>query len=288
MTLTGKEFSTKKMPTWCPGCGDFGIWAALKKALVELGYQGNDVAFVYGIGCHGNMYDTMKVNNFEGLHGRPLPVACGIRLANHQLPVFAISGDGDALGEGGNHFIHAARRNFNITYLIHDNQIYALTTGQTSPTTALGLKTKSNPGGSLDYPFNPLTLALAAGATFVARGFAGDIDHLCELIKAAHQHKGFSVLDILQPCVTFNPHSSYTFYREHIYKLTDEYQTNDKIAAFTKTLEWEMTGKIPIGIFYQEQKPTYEDEVEQIKNTPLIELGLSEAIQIENLMADFI
>lgn len=288
MVLTGQEYKTKKIPTWCPGCGDFGIWSALKKALVELGFKGDDLIFVYGIGCHGNMYDIMKLNNFEGLHGRPLPVACGIRLANNKIPVFAVSGDGDALGEGGNHFIHAARRNFNITYLIHDNQIYGLTTGQTSPTTRPGLKTKSNPFGSLDYPFNPLTLAIAAGATFVARGFAGDIDHLCELIKKAQQHQGFSVVDILQPCVTFNPNTSYAFFREHIYKLEEDYQTDNKINAFAKALEWEMSGKLPIGVFYEEQKPCYEDEVEQIKNTPLVDQEDFNQEKLQELINDFI
>lgn len=272
------DFSTGRFPTWCPGCGDFGIWAALKNVLVELNLSPGEAVFVYGIGCHGNMYDSFRATNFEGLHGRPLPLASGIKIANHKLPVFVIAGDGDALGEGGNHFIHTARRNHDITYIVHDNQVYALTTGQTSPTSPKGFKTKSNPEGSIDYPLNPLTLALAAGATFVARGFAGDIPHLTQLIKKAYEHKGFSVLDVLQPCVTFNHVNTYQFYREHIYKLQENYKTNDKLQAFAKALEWEQTGKIPLGIFYEEQKDTYEDDIEQIKLTPLANQPLDKIV----------
>lgn len=266
---TVNDFSTGRLPTWCPGCGDFGIWAALKNCLVSLDFQPQDAVFVYGIGCHGNMYDVLKTNNFESLHGRPIPVACGIKMANHNLPVFAISGDGDALGEGGNHFIHACRRNYDLTYIIHDNQVYGLTKGQTSPTTPKGFKSKSNPDGALDNPFNPLALAIASGATFVARGFAGDIVHLTELIKKAHLHKGFAVVDVLQPCVTFNHQNTYQYYRQSIYKLDDNYHSDNKITALEKAYEWENTGKIPLGIFYQEQKDTYENQIQQIQNTPL-------------------
>lgn len=284
---TISDFSTSRLPTWCPGCGDFGIWAALKNALVELNLGPEGVVFVFGIGCHGNMNDALKASNFEGLHGRPVPVASGIKMANHKLPVFAISGDGDALGEGGNHFIHACRRNYDLTYIIHDNQLYALTTGQTSPTSPKGTKTKSNPDGSIDYPFNPLSLAIAAGATFVARGFAGDIPHLTNLIKLAHQHKGFSVLDILQPCVTFNKTNTYQFYRQYTYKLGEEYQTSDKIKAYEKAMEWENSGKIPLGVFYEENKPTYEEDIEQIKETPLANQELK-TFDINTLTEEFL
>ncbi len=284
---TINDFSTSRLPTWCPGCGDFGIWAALKNALVELNLGPEGVVFVFGIGCHGNMYDALKANNFESLHGRPVPVACGIKMANHKLPVFAVSGDGDALGEGGNHFIHACRRNYDLTYIIHDNQLYALTTGQTSPLTPKGTRTKSNPEGSIDYPFNSLSLAIAAGATFVARGFAGDIPHLTQLIKKAHQHKGFSVLDVLQPCVTFNKTNTYQFYRQYVYKLGEDYQTNDKIKAYEKAMEWESTGKIPIGIFYEENKATYEEDIEQIKTIPLADQEL-QTFDVNTLTEEFI
>lgn len=269
--LSANDYNSGRKPTWCPGCGDFGIWAALKNAFVELSLGPSDMVIVYGIGCHGNMYDTMKANNFEGLHGRPLPLASGIKMANHKLPVFAISGDGDALGEGGNHFLHACRRNHDITYIVHDNQVYGLTTGQASPTSPRGFKTKASPEGSIDYPLNPLTLALSAGAGFVARGFAGDIPFLTELIKRAYNHKGFSVLDVLQPCVTFNHVNTYQFYRQYGYKLEHIYGPHDKVKAFEKALEWETTGKIPIGVFYEEEKATHEDGMEQVKEKALVE-----------------
>ncbi len=284
--LNQADFATKNLPTWCPGCGDFGIFAALKMALVELGLGPKEAVFVFGIGCHGNMFNAFRAINFEGLHGRPLPVASGIKMANHKLPVFAVSGDGDALGEGGNHFIHACRRNHDITYLIHDNQVYGLTTGQTSPTSPKGFKSKSNPDGSIDYPLNPLTLALSAGASFVARGYAGDIPHLSNLIVKAYQHKGFSVLDILQPCVTFNHINTYQTYRQTIYKIEDSYVPNDKIRAFEKATEWERTGKVPLGVFYEENKNTYEDDIEQIKTIPLA-LQSNNPTKTEELMAEF-
>lgn len=267
--VTQTDFSTGRLPTWCPGCGDFGIWAAIKNALVELNLDPAQAVFIFGIGCNSNMYDFFQAVNFESLHGRPLPLASGIRLANQSLPVFVIAGDGDALGEGGNHFLHTARRNHDITYIIHDNQYYALTTGQTSPTSPCGFTTKSDPEGVTDNPLNPLTLALSAGATFVARGFAGDIKHLTELIKKAHEHKGFSVLDVLQPCITFNHINTYQTYRERIYKLEENYNTKDKIQAYVKAMEWEKTGKIPLGVFYEEERTVCEETIEQTKQTPL-------------------
>jgi 2-oxoglutarate ferredoxin oxidoreductase subunit beta len=286
MTTTVNDFSTGRLPTWCPGCGDFGIWAALKNALSELNIEPKDAVFVYGIGCHGNMYNAFKAVNFESLHGRPLPVANGIKMANHKLSVFAVSGDGDAMGEGGNHFIHTAKRNLDITYIIHDNQVYGLTTGQTSPTSPKGFKSKTNPEGSMENPFNPLALAIAAGATFVARGFAGDIAHLTNLIKLGHKHKGFSVINVLQPCVTFNHQNTYQFYRQNVYKLDETYQPFDKISALEKAYEWEKTGKIPIGLFYEEQRMPYEEELSQIKESALTEQSLSN-MDLDNIIKEF-
>lgn len=285
--VTQTDFSTGRLPTWCPGCGDFGIWAAIKNALVELNLGPGQAVFIYGIGCNSNMYDCLQAVNFESLHGRPLPLASGIKIANHKLPVFVVAGDGDALGEGGNHFLHTARRNHDLTYIIHDNQVYALTTGQTSPTSPRGFKTKSNPEGSIDYPLNPLTLALSAGATFVARGFAGDIPHLTQLIKKAYEHKGFSVLDVLQPCVTFNHVNTYQKYREGIYKLEESYDPTDILGAYAKALEWEKTGKIPLGVFYEVQKDTYEDDIEQIKQTALVDQPLDK-IDLSSVIAELI
>ncbi len=267
-SITADSFKTGYLPTWCPGCGDFGIWMSLKNALVELGIGPDDALLVYGIGCHGNMSAWMRSYGIVGLHGRTLPIAQGAKLANHNVPVIAIAGDGDCLGEGGNHFIHAAKRNPDITVLIHDNQVYGLTTGQASPTAKDKLKTKSTPEGVTDAPVNPLTLALVSGATFVARGFAGDMPGLTKLIAAAVRHKGFSVLDILQPCVTFNHVHTYQWYRSRLYPLDPvSYQPGDRMKAIEKALEW--GDKIPVGVFYQEETPTSEDREPALAAGPL-------------------
>jgi 2-oxoglutarate ferredoxin oxidoreductase subunit beta len=280
------DFDTYHKPTWCPGCGDFGIWLGLKNALLELGIERDEVFIVYGVGCHGNMANWIKTYGFAGLHGRALPVAQGFKLANHKIPVIVISGDGDCLGEGGNHFIHAAKRNSDITVIIHDNQVYGLTTGQASPTARPGLKTKSTPSGVVDMPIIPTALALTAGATFVSRGFAGDPKLLTELIVKAVKHKGFSLVDVLQPCVSFNKDFSYAWYREHIYKLEDSgYKPDDRVRAFEKSLEW--GDKLPVGIFYQSDRPTNEDQESAISGRPLTELpaGIEDT---DGLLAEFV
>src|SRR3989344_1948783 len=258
MTATTDTFKTGFLPTWCPGCGDFGIWMSLKNALAQLEIGTDDGVAVYGVGCHGNMYDWMKIYGVAALHGRTLQVAQGLKFANHKLPVMVISGDGDGLGEGGNHFMHAAKRNPDIAVFIHDNQVYGLTTGQASPTAQQGFKTKSTPEGVVDEPINPLTLALTAGATFVARGFAGDTPGLTAIMKAAIEHKGFAVVDILQPCVTFDKVHTYAWYRQRLYKIEAEgYTPNNKLKAMEKAMEW--GDKIPLGVFYKEEKQTSED-----------------------------
>jgi 2-oxoglutarate ferredoxin oxidoreductase subunit beta len=278
-------YKTKYSSTWCPGCGNFGIWLSLKNALAHLGIPPWGVLVVYGVGCHGNMYDWMNAYGFVGLHGRTLPVAQGVKAANHKLPVIVITGDGDCLGEGGNHFIHAAKRNPDITVFIHDNQLYSLTTGQASPTAKAGFATKSTPQGVIDAPVNPLTLSLVAGATFVARGFSGDIPQLTKLMVEAIKHKGFSVLDILQPCVTFDKDHTYDWYRKRLYELSASgFTTNDKNAAMLKATEG--GDKIPFGIFYEEDKPTPEDHEKALANMPLIDQPLT--VSIDNLIKEFI
>jgi 2-oxoglutarate ferredoxin oxidoreductase subunit beta len=254
MSVTADTFKTNFLPTWCPGCGDFGIWMSLKNALAQLSIGTDDAVGVYGVGCHGNMYDWMKIYGVAALHGRTLPVAQGLKLANRKLPVIVISGDGDGLGEGGNHFLHAAKRNPDIAVFIHDNQVYGLTTGQASPTANAGFKTKSTPEGVVDEPINPLALAITAGATFVARGFAGDTPGLTEIMKQAIEHKGFAVVDILQPCVTFDKIHTYAWYRQRLYKIETP---DNKMKALEMTQEW--GDKIPVGVFYREDKPTSED-----------------------------
>jgi len=278
-------YQTGRRPTWCPGCGNFGIWIALKNALAKLRIPPHEAFLVYGIGCHGNMYDWMKTYGFVGLHGRGLPVAQGAKLANHKLKVIAIAGDGDSLGEGGNHFLHAAKRNPDITIIIHDNEVYALTTGQASPTAKAGFKTKSTPGGVTDEPLNPLVLGIGAGATFVARGFSGDIPGLTNLITAAIEHKGFSVVDVLQPCISFDKVHTYNWYRERVYQLDSAYLPNNKLKALEKALEW--GDKIPLGIFYQEDRPTSEDREPALTGRTLIEQPL-EVAGWDHLLSEFI
>jgi 2-oxoglutarate ferredoxin oxidoreductase subunit beta len=264
------DLTTPCSPNWCPGCGNLAIWGAFKNAAVSEGWDNSNTVLVAGIGCHGHIVNFIRLTSFEGLHGRAIPVASGIKLANHKLNVFVFTGDGDCLAEGGNHFMHACRRNINLTVLLHDNAIYGLTTGQTSPTSPHGYKSKSTPEGNIDNPINPLALAISAGATFVARGYAGDIAGLAKLIISANRHQGFAVLDILQPCVTFNKEYSHTFYRDNVYQLDAGHDVKNKEAAFAKALEWGEK-KIPLGIFYQVEQPTYESQIPQIAEKPLID-----------------
>lgn len=254
---------------WCPGCGDFGILKALKNALVDMGKSPDEMLLVSGIGQSGKLPHYLKCNFFNGLHGRTLPPATGAKVANHELTVMAIAGDGDCYGEGGNHLIHAIRRNPNITLLVHDNQIYGLTKGQASPTTESGMKTKINREGVFNKQLNPLALAISQDCSFVARGFAGDIQHLSELIKKAIEHKGLSLVDILQPCVTFNHLNTFKWYSERVYKLDEnEYPLNDRVKAFEKSLEW--GDRIPLGVFYVNDRPVLEDSFDALRSGPLI------------------
>jgi 2-oxoglutarate ferredoxin oxidoreductase subunit beta len=267
---TLNDLTTPYMPNWCPGCGNHTIWAAFKNACVQEGWDNTNTTLVAGIGCHGHIVNFTKITSFEGLHGRPIPVATGAKLANHKLNVFVSTGDGDCLGEGGNHLIHACRRNHDITILLHDNFLYALTTGQTSPATPHGSKTKSTPDGNPDYPFSPLALAISAGANFVARAYAGDIATLTDLMVQANDYKGLSIIDMLQPCITFNKEYTHEYLRENTYKLGDDYDPTDKAAAFVKSQEWG-SKKIPMGILYKGSRPSYEEGIPQLKDSPAIE-----------------
>jgi 2-oxoglutarate ferredoxin oxidoreductase subunit beta len=283
MTVTIADYNGLT-PAWCPGCGNFGILAAVKKTLVELNLDPHNILLVSGIGQAGKLPHYTKGNVFNSLHGRPLPPAIGAKLANRELTVIAISGDGDGYGEGGNHFIHAARRNHDITYLVHNNQIYGLTKGQTSPTSDIGFVTKTTPQGA-PPPINPITLAIAAGASFVARAFAGDIDYLSRIIKQGINHRGFALIDILQPCVSFNHKNTYQWYKERVYKLELEgnYDPSDKNAAFKKAQEW--GEHIPIGVFLQEDRPTYESEFPALGKDTLVSQPI-EPLKTEKLLAE--
>jgi 2-oxoglutarate ferredoxin oxidoreductase subunit beta len=272
-------------PAWCPGCGNFGILKALNKALVELGIEPQQVLLVSGIGQAGKLPHYTRGNVFNSLHGRPIPPAIGAKIANPELVVIAVSGDGDAYGEGGNHFIHAARRNHDITYLVHNNQVYGLTKGQASPTSDLGFITKTTPYGATN-PVNPVALAIVSGASFVGRSFAGDVGHLSNLIKEGITHRGFALIDILQPCVSFNQKNTFQWYRERVYKLENEdgYDPGDKRAALMKAQEW--GDQIPIGIIYRTELPTYEEQLPPLSKGPLVRQRIDPG-RVEKLFAEF-
>ncbi len=279
------DFNNKNPIQWCPGCGDFGILTALKQAIASLNIAPKDVVVVSGIGCSGKLPHYIRTYGLESLHGRPVAAATGIQLANPKLTVIAVGGDGDGYGIGLNHFLQAVRRNVNITYLVHNNMVYGLTKGQTSPTSRKGSKTPSTPHGSIEPPINPLALALAASGTFVARGFSGKISHLAKLIAEGIKHKGFSHIDILQPCISYKLEQTYEFYMKSVYDLQEKgHDTSDLHAAFKKTLEWEP--RIPIGIFYKEDRPTYSDELPQEKDVP-VALQPIEDIDINPLLEKY-
>ncbi len=277
MAVTIKDFDVKEKIQWCPGCGNYGLISALKGAMADLGLKQHETVVVSGIGCSSKLPHYVNTYGYEGIHGRPLPVASAIKLANNRLNVVAVGGDGDGYGIGVQHFVHIMRRNYDLTYIVHDNQIYGLTTGQASPTSLLGMKTKTTPWGVIEEPFRPVATAINGGATFVARGYAGDPAHLKELFKQAMQHKGFAFVDVFQPCVTFNKLNTYPWFQERVYKL-EGHDVTDKWAALKKAYEDEESGykKVPIGVFYKVDKPTYESNLPQIKDKPMVEHDITD------------
>ncbi len=238
-------------------------------ALKRLAIPSHEVVLVSGIGCSSNLPHFLSSYGFHAIHGRAIPVAEGIRWANHGLTVIGTGGDGDGFGIGVGHFVHAMRRNVDLTYVTMDNQIYGLTTGQASPTSELGHKTKSTPDGVIEAPIDPVALALASGATYVARAFSGDVKHLADLVAAGIKHKGFAFVDVLSPCVTYNKINTFDFFRQRVYKLESSgHDPTDKVAAWQRALEW--GEKIPIGLFYRTERPTYEDLEEVLHAGPLV------------------
>ncbi|MFC2045382.1 thiamine pyrophosphate-dependent enzyme [Chloroflexota bacterium] len=269
---------------WCPGCGNFGILQALKKALVDLKIEPHQVLFVSGIGQAPKLPHYTRGNVFNGLHGRTLPVATGAKIANQELIVIGIDGDGGAYGEGVGHLLATMRRNVNIMYMVHNNQVYGLTKGQASPTSDTGFITKTTPLGAIQ-PLNPLTLALASEVSFLARGFAGDVEHLSELLKMGIEHRGFSLIDILQPCVSFNHKNTYQWYRDRVYKLEEQdHDPSNKMNAFIKAQEWD--NRIPIGLFYRQERPVYEEQFRFLKEIPLVKQKI-DPVQFEGLLEEF-
>ena len=261
--ITVKDLKGKADPDWCPGCGDFGVLSALKQAIAELGLRPHEVMTISGIGCSSNLPGYINTYGMHTLHGRALAVATGAALANHEMKVVVTGGDGDGYGIGGNHFLHAMRRNVDLTYIVMDNQIYGLTTGQTSPTSIKGMKTKSTPMGSVENPVNPIPLAIAAGATYVARGYTGQVKHLVELIKGGIVHKGFALIDAFSPCVTFNHDNTHDFFKQRTYKLEERgHDPTDFHAAMERGYEW--GEEIPIGLFWKREDLPSLDQLEPV------------------------
>ena len=275
-------------PDWCPGCGDFGVLKGVKAAAGKSGVAPKDLVVVSGIGCSSNLPGYVHAYGVHSLHGRAVAVATGIRLANTDLKVVITGGDGDGYGIGMGHFIHAMRRNLDLTYVVMNNQIYGLTTGQASPTTMKEMKTKSTPRGNVELPINPIALAQVCGATYVARAFSGDPNHMADMIAGGIQHKGFALVDVFSPCVTYNKLNTYPWFKERVYKLElEDHDTSDVRAALDKSLEW--GDRIPTGLFYRSEEPTYEDSEPAYSNGALVKqkLGLDDSL-LADLVEEFV
>lgn len=254
--------------TWCPGCGNFGIQNALKEVLQEIGK--NKTVVVTGIGCHGKMADYLNVNTFYSLHGRAIPSAVGVKIGNEELEVVCCVGDGDAYSEGIAHLVHAAKRNSNITVLVHDNHAFSLTVKQATSTSPKGFKGSTTPKGSIEDPINPLEMMLSTGATFVARGYAGKIEHLKNLILQGINHQGFSFIEILQPCIAW--YNTYPDYNERVYEMEEEDLSLE--SAREKAREWDYNNeaKIALGVFYKKEKQTLEEQMAKVSQVDTKEL----------------
>ena len=287
-SLEISDYKTDTTPTWCPGCGDFAVLRGIHGALAKLNINPKDVVVLSGIGCSSNITGFINSYGFHGLHGRALPVASGIKLANPELKVIASGGDGDGYGIGLGHFIHSMRRNIDITYVVMNNQVYGLTTGQASPTSEKGMITKSTNTGVLEIPVNPIALGLVSGATYIARGFSGDASQLTNLIEQGIQHKGFALVDVMSPCVTYNKINTYEWFRERVYRLEDEnHNVINMEEAIRKSQEWD--SKIPTGTFYKINRPTYESEEPALKEGNLVSRDINTGKQIaKDIFAEFI
>ena len=282
--LTLNVYEGPVSPDWCPGCGDFGVLNALKKAALQLEILPHELMVVSGIGCSSNLPGYIHSYGVHSLHGRALPVATGIKLANSDLHVVITGGDGDGYGIGMGHFIHAMRRNLDLTYIVMNNQIYGLTTGQASPTTMNEVRTKTTPRGNAELPINPLSLAIVSGATYVSRGFSGNTKQLTELFAGAMAHKGFALVDVFSPCVTYNKVNTYPYFKERVYDLAEEnHNPGEAEAALRKAFEW--GERIPLGLFYQSDQPTFEDSEPVLKRGPLAHqpLGMAQSLLDEVL-----
>ncbi|GIQ70993.1 2-oxoglutarate ferredoxin oxidoreductase subunit beta [Xylanibacillus composti] len=285
---TFKDFRNKVKPNWCPGCGDFSIQAAIQRAAANVGLEPEDLAVVSGIGCSGRISGYINAYGFHGIHGRALPIAQGLKMANRELTVIASGGDGDGFAIGMGHTIHAIRRNINITYIVMDNQIYGLTKGQTSPRSAFGFKTKSTPAGSIESALSPLEMALAAGASFVAQSFSSNLKQLTSLIEEGMKHEGFSFINVFSPCVTFNKINTYDWFKENIVDLDEssDYDPSNRVMAMSKIME---TNSLACGLIYQDKsRPSYENQVKGFREQGLAlqDLTITED-EFNKLVAEF-
>ncbi|MGG1313386.1 MULTISPECIES: 2-oxoacid:ferredoxin oxidoreductase subunit beta [Cohnella] len=285
---TFKDFRNNVKPNWCPGCGDFSVQAAIQRAAANIGLEPEQLAVISGIGCSGRISGYINAYGFHGIHGRALPIAQGVKLANRELTVIASGGDGDGFAIGMGHTVHAIRRNLDITYIVMDNQIYGLTKGQTSPRSAEGFKTKSTPEGSIETTLSPLEIALSAGATFVAQSFSSDLKQLTALIEAGLKHKGFSLINVFSPCVTFNKVNTYDWFKENIVNLDhiEGYDPTNRIAAMTKIME---TNGLLTGLIYQDtSRKSYEDLAVGFKKEALAKQDLTlSRDDFDKLVAEF-
>lgn len=285
---TFKDFRNNVKPNWCPGCGDFSVQAAIQKAAANVGLEPEEVAIITGIGCSGRLSGYVNSYGLHSIHGRSLPLAQGVKMANKDLTVIASGGDGDGFAIGMGHTIHALRRNMDMTYIIMDNQIYGLTKGQTSPSSAKGFVTKTTPKGNIEQNVAPLELALSSGATFVAQSFSSDIKELTHIIEEAINHKGFSFVNVFSPCVTYNKINTYDWFKVNLTKLADieDYDFSNKNQAIQTVMDKE---SMITGIIYQDKEtPSYEQQLEQLDETPLVKKSLKlEENQFEELVSQF-
>lgn len=285
---TFKDFRNNVKPNWCPGCGDFSVQAAIQRAAANIGIEPHELAIVSGIGCSGRLSGYIHSYGFHGIHGRALPLAQGLKMANRDLHVIASGGDGDGFAIGMGHTVHAIRRNIDITYVVMDNQIYGLTKGQTSPRSAHGFVTKSTPTGAVEHSLKPLEVALSSGATFVAQGFSTDIKELTALIEAGIQHKGFSFINVFSPCVTYNKVNTYDWFKENLTKLSDIEGYDPQNREMAMQVVMEKQGLVT-GIVYQNtEAPSYQDQLDGYAAQPLTEVDLKMSEQdFDKLVKEF-
>ncbi len=285
---TFKDFRNKVKPNWCPGCGDFSVLAAMQRSFANLGLEPEDVAIVSGIGCSGRISGYINAYGFHGVHGRALPIAQGLKLANRNLTVVAAGGDGDGYAIGLGHTLHAIRRNIDVTYIVMDNHVYGLTKGQTSPRSDVGFKTASTPKGAVESKISPMEMALTAGAGFVAQAFSSDVKQMTRLIEEGIKHKGFSIINVYSPCVTYNKVNTYDWFRENLVNLDEDesYDPTNKAMAMQKLMEHD--GQIT-GLIYQDKElQPYEDLVPGFSKEPLVDKDLKlPREKFEQLLTEF-